>query len=247
MPDLQINGYKHHYEEVGDGTPMLYIGGTRFDSAEKWVPHMQENAAGFRMIMPDIRGMAGSEHTFDVTPEDWVKDLATFLDELGIDRVLLAAETLGTRIVTRFAYEHPERVRALILNGLIAYSDPSGDEDRIKAADPANLTPEAKARLEKYQGADYVDVNRFYVEMHAKHEFSSYYDLRTIAPSVQTPALILRGDIDDDRHPVAHSTDLHAALPDSWLAIYPNTGFNAMTSRPAEAWGLIREFVAAHE
>lgn len=109
MPDLTINGYKHHYEEVGDGPPMVFIAGTRFDAARDWVPYMRENAAGFRVVMPDPRGLAGSEHTTDVAPQDWVRDLGSLLDALGIDAVHLVSETLGTRIATRFAYEHPER------------------------------------------------------------------------------------------------------------------------------------------
>ncbi len=247
MPDLQINGYKHHYEEVGDGTPMVYIAGTRFDSAREWVPYMREHATGFKVIMPDIRGMADSEHTKDVTARSWVEDLGGFLDALTLDRVHLAAETLGTRIVTRFAMEHPERVRTLVLNGTIAYSNPEGDRHRVQQADPSRITPEARARLERYHGADALEVNQMYVRLHAEPEFQEYYDLRKVAPKVQAPALIMRGDVDDDVHPVAHSCELHALLPKSWLAIYPNTEFNALRGRPKETWALIREFIAANE
>ena len=56
MPDLTINGYKRHYKEVGEGPPMVFIAGTRFDAARDWVPYMRENAAGFRVVMPDPRG-----------------------------------------------------------------------------------------------------------------------------------------------------------------------------------------------
>ena len=46
MPDTTINGYKHHYEDVGSGEPMLFLAGTRFDSAKTWVPFMERNAGG---------------------------------------------------------------------------------------------------------------------------------------------------------------------------------------------------------
>jgi pimeloyl-ACP methyl ester carboxylesterase len=246
MPDLQINGYKHHYEEVGDGTPLVYIAGTRFDSARKWVPYMRENATGFRVIMPDIRGMADSEHTKDVTARSWVDDLGAFLDALKIDRIHLAAETLGTRIVTRFALEHPERVQTLILNGTIAYSSPEADAQRVRQADPANVTAEQRAQLEQYHGADALEVNQMYVRLHAEPEFQEYYDLRKVAPQVQTPVLLLRGDLDENVHPVSHSAELHKLFPNSWLAIFPNTEFNALRGRPKESWAAIREFLAAN-
>ena len=247
MPELNINGYRHNYEDVGEGIPMIWIAGTRFDSARRWVDYMNEHAKGFRMIMPDIRGMAGSEHIDDCEPQDWVLDLGTLLDELGIDSVHLASETLGTRIVTRFAYENPGRAKSLILNGPIAYSDSDGDEDRIRQADPSNITPEALARLEHYHGSGALDVNLFYVKMHAKPEFHSYYDLRSIATDVSTPTLILRGDIDEDRHPVAHANELHKLFPNSWLQIYANTSFNGMVQHPQQSWELIRSLIQLAE
>ena len=247
MPELLINGYKHYYEEVGEGTPMIWVTGTRFDSAKKWVDYMKENAHGFRMIMPDIRGMADSEHVAECEPSDWVLDLRSFLDELGIDSVHLASETLGTRIVTRFAYENPARVKSLILNGPIAYSDPEGDEDRVRQADPSNITPEALARLEYYHGSGALDVNLFYVKMHAKPEFHEYYDLRTIASEVKTPTLILRGDMDEDRHPVGHANQLHKLFPNSWLQIFANTSFNGMLQHTEKSWELIRSLVESTE
>ena len=95
-----------------------------------------------------------------------------------------------------------------------------------------------------HHGGDWQAVNQFYLDVHAKPEFHEYYDLRKIAQSVQAPTLLLRGDVDDALHPVAHSTEMHSLLPDSWLAIFPNTPFNAWRSRPRESWDLIRRFIA---
>ena len=209
MPTLNINGHAHNYETVGDGPPFIYIAGTRFDSARAWVPYMQQHASGFRVILPDPRGMAGSEHVADMQPQDWVDDLGGLLDSLQIDRVHLAAETLGTRIATRFAAEHPERVLTLILNGTIAYSSPTGDAERARGSDPANLPEDRRRSLEQHQGADWVAVNAFYQMVHAKPGFHTYYDLRQVAPNVTVPTLLLRGDVDDPVHPVMHSAELH--------------------------------------
>ena len=239
MPDLTINGYRHHYEETGDGPPMVFIAGTRFDAARDWVPYMRENAVGFRVVLPDPRGLADSEHTTDVAPEDWVKDLGALLDELGIDAVHLTAETLGTRIATRFAYERPERVRSLTLNGAIAYSYAGGDDERRQQTE--GMPAERLEQLTQCHGADALAVNHFYLDLHAKAAFHEYYDLRKIAADVRAPTLLLRGDVDDQRHPVQHSVHLHGLMPNSRLQIFAGTPFNAMRSKPAESWALIRE------
>ena len=244
MPSKVIRGYTHNFEEVGSGDPFVYIAGTRFDSAKAWVPYMQEHAAGFRVILPDPRGMGGSAHTSDVKPQDWVEDLGALLDALSIAKVHLAAETLGTRIATRFAAEYPDRVRTLILNGTIAYSSPIGDDERARSADPANLPEARRQSLEQHQGPDWQQVNAFYAAIHARPEFHEYYDLRPVAPRVMAPTLLVRGDIDDPVHPVMHSAELHRLFPKSWLAIFPNTEFNALRGRPQDTWSLIRRFIA---
>jgi pimeloyl-ACP methyl ester carboxylesterase len=239
MPVLTVNGHKHNYEEVGEGTPILYIAATRFDSAKQWAPHMREHAKGFRVIMPDPRGLAGSEHMASVEPADWVNDLGGFLDQMGLRSVHLAAETLGTRIVTRFAADHPDRVSTLILNGSIAYSAASGDAARTSA-----LSDQRKRDLELHHGADWEAVNTFYLNLHARPEFHEFYDLRAAAERVKAPVLLIRGDAKNDPvHPVEHSVELHNRFERSWLAIFPNTEFNAIRGRPEQAWQLIREFI----
>lgn len=238
MADLTINGYKHHYEDVGSGAPMVFIAGTRFDSAKAWVPYMEKNAPDFRMIIPDIRGLAGSEHTKNVKGEDWVADLGALLDELGLESVHLCGETLGTRVITRYAAENPKRVKSLILNGPIAYSYPEGDADR--RAQPQERLDSMKL----HHGEDAEEINEFYLDLHAKPEFHEYYDLRKFAANVQAPTLIMRGDFDDDRHPIAHATELHTLIPNSRLAIFAKTKFNAMTNDADASWALIRALVA---
>lgn len=238
MPTLTVNGYSHHYEEVGGGAPLVFLAATRFDSAKAWVPYMQQYAVGYRVIMPDPRGLGASAHVRMVEPADWVADLAALLDQLQLSSVHLMAETLGTRIATRFAADYPQRVTTLVLNGVIAYSSPGGDAQRAAA-----LTEQRRKEMEFHHGADWEQVNTFYLDLHARPEFHAYYDLRTVAPRVTAPVLLMRGDIDDPVHPVMHTAELHALFPKSWLAIYPNTEFNAIRARPAEAWALINEFI----
>ena len=246
MPQLTINGIALNFEEAGTGQPLIYIAGTRFDSARAWAPYMQKNATGFRVVIPDPRGMAGSARVTTIDPQDWVSDLVGLLDALELPTVHLAAETFGSRIATRFAAEHPDRVQTLILNGAIAYSSPTGDEERRRGSDPANLPPERRQSLQDHHGEGWEAVNRFYLEVHGRPEFHEYFDLRKVAPLVTRPTLLLRGDIDDPVHPVRHSVELHELLPTSWLAIYPNTEFNALRARPQETWDLIRRFTAAY-
>jgi pimeloyl-ACP methyl ester carboxylesterase len=239
---VAVNGVQINYEMVGTGAPLVYLAGTRFDSAKDKAVHLRDYATGFQSIVPDLRGMGGSTHTAQAEPEDWVRDLAGLLDALGTGSAHLAAETLGTRIAVRFAADYPNYVRSLILDAPIAYSSPQGDEQRRRNSGPDELPEDRRKSLEFHQGSDWQAVNAFYLGMHARPDFHQYYDLRQAAPRVTSPALIIRGDIDDPVHPVQHSVELHALIAGSWLAIVPNTGFNALLGRPNESWDLIRRF-----
>ena len=246
MPRVVINGTELNYGTVGIGAPLLFLACTIDDSAAKWVSHMESHASGFQAIIPDLRGLAGSARVAHAEPSDWVADTSALLDALGVGPVAVVAETLGSRVALRLAVEHPDQVAALVLNGLIARSRPEGDAWRRQMFQPGTATEERIALMRVHQGETWAEAAEFYLEMHEKPEFRSYYDLPVIAAGVQAPTLITRGDVDDAVHPIEHSTAVHAAVPNSQLAIYPNTPFNAMTAHPAEFWGLVRSFLAEH-
>ncbi len=243
MSAVTVKGHKLNYEEVGSGEPLIYLAGTRYDSAHAWVDYMKENAEGFRVILPDPRGMGASERVKDLQPKEWVDDLAGLLDALGIQKANLSGETFGTRVITRFAADFPDKTNSLILNSVIAYSYPEGDAARRESAEPGNVPPGRAESMRFHHGDDWPDVLAFYIHMHSKPEFHEYFDLRKAAERIQCPTLIIRGDVDDRPHPVAHSVELHQKIANSWLAIVPNTEFNAFRAHPKEVWDLIRQFV----
>jgi len=73
--------------------------------------------AGYRVIAYDARGHGDSSPAPDrgaYEYEHLVADLAGMLDELGLERVVLAGASMGAAATLAFAVEHPERVAALV-------------------------------------------------------------------------------------------------------------------------------------
>lgn len=243
MPRIPINGIEINYEDVGSGRPMVYLAYTIDDAAKDWIEHMQKYAAGYRVIIPDPRGLAGSTRLQEMNPSEWVSDLLAFMDALSLESVLLIAETLGTRVAVRFASENPERVQALVLNAVIAGSAPGGDEWRRKRFDPSTIADDVRKGVEHYQGASWAEAVEFYLRLHERDDFKSYYDLPALASTIKAPTLIMRGDIDEPVHSIEHARTMHEAIENSWLSIFPNTTFNALTQRPEESWALINRFI----
>ena len=125
MATASLNGITIGFDEAGTGPDvLLLVHGTPFNRS-MW--HAQLNAAasaGWRVIVPDLRGYGQStvvpgKTTFDV----FAADLAALLDHLGVDRVALGGLSMGGQIVMQFARQYPERVRGLLLAATFAQTD----------------------------------------------------------------------------------------------------------------------------
>jgi pimeloyl-ACP methyl ester carboxylesterase len=82
-------------------------------------------AAGLCAIMPDTPGAGHSEPLAkpDLTIADLAEALREFVDTIGLGRFALYGTHTGAAIACVFAASYPERVTALVLDGLAAWTD----------------------------------------------------------------------------------------------------------------------------
>lgn len=121
MPYLnRENGVRLYYEDSGgSGLPVLLTHGFGA-STGMWRGQVEAFRDRYRMVAWDMRG-----HGLTEAPEDLahfsqaatVADMAALLDHLGIDKAVIAGHSLGGFLSLAFNVEHPERVRALYLQG----------------------------------------------------------------------------------------------------------------------------------
>ena len=123
---VQVNGARLHYEEAGQGTPVVMIHGGFLD-ARMWDPQFEVVARRYRAIRYDVRAH-GQSATDSVEFADH-EDLLALLDSLGIESAVVVGLSMGGQIATDFALTHPERVTALVLvsPGLSGFQ-PDNDE-----------------------------------------------------------------------------------------------------------------------
>jgi pimeloyl-ACP methyl ester carboxylesterase len=112
------------YEESGpaDGTPVLLMHGFPYDvrAYDDVVPLIV--AAGYRAIVPYLRGYGPTRFLSTDTPRSGQQaalgnDLLDLLDSLHIDRAALAGYDWGGRAACIVAALWPQRVRALVSGG----------------------------------------------------------------------------------------------------------------------------------
>ena len=105
-----LNGIELAYDEAGKGPAVLLIHG--FPLCRKmWEPQMQALAdAGFRAVLPDLRGFGESEAGAKTGSTDLLAhDLIALLDHLGIEKAVVGGMSMGGYVMLNLLTRYPER------------------------------------------------------------------------------------------------------------------------------------------
>ena len=129
----RTDGARTAYAVVGRGPVMVYTPG--FTSHLEWnfglhagSPTFMDTLAARRtLIYYDRHGCGLSDRRrTDFTPEDDMLDLDAVIDASGSGQVDLFGISFGAMVAVRYAAEHPEHTRRLILWGAVPGNDPFG-------------------------------------------------------------------------------------------------------------------------
>lgn len=127
MPKIEREGVKVHYEDHGDGPPLVLLHGFLFNS-DMWAPQVEELRKQFRIITVDFRGHGRSSiATEPFTLYELVSDVVAVLIECGVRRAVWIGLSMGGMVSMRAAIVSPETVEALVL-----LDTDAGPEDPLK-------------------------------------------------------------------------------------------------------------------
>jgi len=255
-------GKKVWYDVVGDGEPLVVIGGSSLVHRQ-WdfmLPILQDH---FKVILYDQRGAGNSDRTpAGITVEQWVDDLKMILDEIGVNKVHLFGTSNGSFIVIRFAAKYPERTAATIHYGMHKLTDQSLKMSRIGA----KIVDEFGVG-NKSMGAYFLvrlfgmppsheewETNRFEENLSpdgwkAMHD-ALHVDLTDDLPKIKAPQLIIVGD----SGPIGKDTDygsgwkeVQQLCSDVKVAVIPGAeGTYCVVTHPAEVAKEVIEFLKKH-
>lgn len=118
MDSVAVDGVRIGYDRVGEGSPVLLLGGTGMPPIA-WQACGVVDAltkAGFEVITYAARGVAPSDAPpAPYTVEQLAGDAAGLLDELGLRDVAMVGYSLGSFTVEALAVARPDLVRAAVL------------------------------------------------------------------------------------------------------------------------------------
>ncbi len=98
-------------------------------------------ARRYKVITWDQRSFGNStDHAGRHNAEAFAADLLALLDHLEIDKAHVAGQSMGGWTTVRFALDHPDRVRSVILadtTGGIVTEEVRADYERLRSGRPA--------------------------------------------------------------------------------------------------------------
>jgi pimeloyl-ACP methyl ester carboxylesterase len=140
MPTARVNGVTLHYEEAGQGLPIVFVHEFAGD-ARSWHLQVRFFSRRYRTIAYNARGYPPSEVPKDVaaySQEHAAEDIRGLLDVLGIAKAHVCGLSMGGYATLHFGLRHPARALSLVVAGA-GYGSVSADREKFRQDSEATV------------------------------------------------------------------------------------------------------------
>ncbi|MFW6382680.1 MAG: alpha/beta fold hydrolase [Haloferacaceae archaeon] len=126
MPTLSVSGGEIHYEDRGDGRPIVFVHGGWLDGTF-WSRQVREFSSEYRTIVPDLRGhgRTGATEPRRYSVELFADDLAALCEELSLRRPILCGLSLGSMVAGAYAARDSTDPAGVVLASPVRSMPPS--------------------------------------------------------------------------------------------------------------------------
>jgi pimeloyl-ACP methyl ester carboxylesterase len=266
------DGAKLHVEEVGEGTPMLFIhefGGNHLS----WEPQLRFFSRRHRCITYAARGYPPSDVPESVEAYSQAlaaDDAVAVLDSLRIDKAHIVGLSMGGFCTVHFGLRTPERALSLTVAGA-GYGCEKEYEDYFRGVSlevAENFEKQGAKEFSKIYALGASRVQFQNKDLRGWQEFAdrlashsdrgaantmrgvqarrpSFADLEDGLKQMMVPTLVVVGDEDD--HCLQPGIFLKRTIPACGLSVFPKTGHTLNLEEPAAFNALLTEFIAQVE
>ncbi|MCH1538507.1 MAG: alpha/beta hydrolase [Flavobacteriaceae bacterium] len=262
---MSVDGLEVHYKDEGSGTPIILLHGTSasLHTWDGWTKELTIN--NYRVIRMDLPAFgitgANKDNLYDLP--SYSKFLTDFVNQLELDKFILAGNSLGGSISWHYTSSNPEKVQKLIL------LDPAGfpsKKERPLVFELAeipilnqilkHITPKSliKDNLEQvyFDDSKVTEnlVDRYHQMILRKGSRAAFIeraklegqDYTELLYTIKSPTLIIWGE-DDLWIPVEDGFKFKERMANSNLVIMKETGHVPMEEKPLESVALALNFL----
>lgn len=269
MPYASAAGARLHFEEVGSGTPIVFVHEFGADLRE-WEQQVRWFAREFRCIRFNARGYPPS----DVPAADdqygqgpAADDIAAVMDAAGVERAHVVGLSMGAFATLHFGLRHAARALSLVVAG-VGSGAPREARERFKTESQhaaQRYLDEGSAAMAQSLGYGATRIQLLvkdpqgwndFVAHHAEHspEGSAYtlrnyqalrpslYDLEADLRACVVPTLLIVGD--EDEPCLDANLYLKRTMPTARLWMLPATGHAVNLEEPAAFNAGVQDFLS---
>jgi pimeloyl-ACP methyl ester carboxylesterase len=252
---------KTTFDDAGRGPAIVLLHGYPFDRS-MWREHIDFlSAAGYRAIVPDLRGLGETKSSGEIaTMDEMARDVGALINELKIDRAVVCGLSMGGYVAFEFVHLFPTRVRALVLAGTRAPADNEQEKQarqkQVELILSEGMMKVAEATLPKLLArrtlAEKPKVVAQVREMilrappqgaaAAQRGMAARRDYSDDLARINVPTLVVVGREDTIR-PVADAEFIHERIPESHLEIIDDAAHMTNIERSGLFNSLVLSFV----
>jgi 2-hydroxy-6-oxonona-2,4-dienedioate hydrolase len=270
---VTAGGVRTHYVQAGEAGPAVILchGAGRGTSGEfgyrRLIPLLADR---FRLYIPDsVGGFGETDPTAPITGGVLarLRHLESFIETLDLRDVIVGGNSQGAWVAARYAIDHADRVRALLLIASATIANAMGlsapDSEGMRAVRENDGSREAMRRQlesvihdralvtdalidERVAAArrpGVAEAAKAFQQENARYTKDATarppYDLRADLPGLALPAAFVWGE-EDRFAPVALGRQLEPLLPRVPFAYVPAAGHQVQTDRPEIVAEIVR-------
>lgn len=262
MPFITSNGTRIHWDQSGEGTPLLLIMGHRYSSA-MWYPVKEAFGDRYRLIWFDNEGTGQSAARSKTSVEEMTSDALAVLDAAGVDSAHVYGVSMGGGIALEFGIRYPNRARSLLLGCTMAKTPDIPPRPKWLISLIYRLSPLLKGLASKKFKSGYgdaapddriardkalLDKDPFSMTgvIAQSHAIIDYSVTPEEVAAVQMPSLVLHGT-QDQAVPYEAGVKLSEMLPNARLVTFQDIGHNYFVGEGDRANAEAERFIQAVE
>ncbi len=254
MPYLELEHSLLHYEEFGEGTPLILIHGA-CENSSFWKAQIEVLQKRNYLVLIDLPGHGQSARLGEeVSIPTYSMILREVIQGLDLNSPFLLGHSMGGAIAMTVAVEAPKLIGGLVLANTgaklgVLSEILAGLETDFAATIQTIIAPRELSAAHADSLLEWISNEMVLTDPSVGlGDFlaCSRFDIRAKLKIIGVPSLIVSGD-QDNLTPTKWAAYLSENLSDSELAVIQGTGHLTMLERPEAFNQVLAEFLSDHE